>query len=278
MEQEARLAAASISIVPVKAEGFGEKFERFVRGYKKRPVAIEESFRGDPMVVLSNVRRGMSALRPKLPALRSDPTVNWDEMEAAEDVAEALVYACGFVVDDKVTREQIEQVRRNLQKLREPGLLIARGLALLDYLPIERVEAIEEGKGLLDTGRDGLALPALLREYAPKIEGMHPFTEQRLRTMESLGAWILRNVTPDGAVAVKPSEPDQATRDRDMIWNDLRKRHASMRLAGFKLYGEAFNDYVPPLGSRVVTRSSDGEDAPVDPPAPSPAPAPARPA
>ena len=101
MEQEARLAAASISILPAKAEGFGEKFERFVRGYKKRPVAIEESFRGDPMVVLSNVRRGMSALRPKLPALRSDPTVNWDEMEAAEDVAEALVYACGFVVDDK---------------------------------------------------------------------------------------------------------------------------------------------------------------------------------
>lgn len=278
MVQEAKPAAASISILPVKTEGFGEKFARFVRGYKKKPVVIEEGFRGDPMVVLANVRRGMTALVPKLATLRSDPTVDWDEMEASEDLAEALVYACGLVVDDKVTRDQIEQVRRNLQKLREPGLLIARGLALLDYLPLERVEAIEEGKGLLDTGRDGIALPALFREYAPKIEGLHPFNEQRLKTMESLGAWILRNVTPDGAVAVKPSEPDQAMRERDMIWNDLRKRHASMRLAGFKLYGEAFNDYVPLLGSRLVTRSSDSEDAPVDPPAPSPAPSPAHPA
>lgn len=273
MTQDLLLHSAKISIAPKPEEGFGEKYARLVRPFEANPVAVDEPFRGDPMVVLSNVNRGLMALRPHLATLRADTSVLWDDVMASDDVAEALVFACDQVVEVKVTREQIDQARRDLQKLREPGLLIARGLALLGHLPMERVEQLEAGKGILDTGRDGIGIAALIREFAPKIAGMHPFNAERLQTMESLGAWILRHVTPDGTVAARPSEPTAAALRRDMLWADLRKRHASMRLGGFKIYGEDYNTNVPPLGSRVVTRKS--ADVIEDDPAPAPAPTPA---
>jgi hypothetical protein len=42
------------------------------------------------------------------------------------------------------------------------------------------------------------AIPALFREHAAAVAGKHPFAEKHLETLESLGAWILRHVTPDG--------------------------------------------------------------------------------
>jgi hypothetical protein len=246
-----------ISVAPKNEEGFSAKYLRFVKGFEEKPVTVDEPFRGDPMVVLTNVRRGLHALRPHMLALRADTSVDWDDVFMAEDIAEALVYGCDQVVEVKVTREDIEKVRRNLQKLREPALFIARGLALLGELPLESVEQIEEGVGIVDTGRDGLAIPALFRAHASTLANKHPFTEKHFDTMESLGAWILRHVTPDGAEPAKSVEPTTAELRRDMLWADLRRRHAVMRLGGFKMYGETFNDFVPPLGSRLVVRKAD---------------------
>lgn len=277
MKTDAATTPTKDGAAPKPEEGFAQKYTRILAWIEKHPIAADDPFRSDPMVVLANVNRGLNALRPHLATLRADTSVNWDDVMATDDVAEALVFACDQVVEIKVTREEIDEKRAELQKLREPGLLILRGLALLDEVPLKRVEALEEGKGILDAGRDGIGIAALLREYAEPLAGKHPFNEKRLQKMETLGAWILRHVTPDGAVAVKPSEPSVSALRRDTIWAELRRRHASMRLGGFKVFGEAFNDFVPPLGSRVVSRGSAEviEDPPVPVPAPAPAPAPA---
>ncbi len=98
--------------------------------------------------------------------------------------------------EEKVTREQIDATRNELQTLRAPGLLIARGLALLGHCSLERVEGIEAGKGTLDAARDGIALASLFRDVDAVEPGLHPFNAARLATMERLGAWLIRNVTP----------------------------------------------------------------------------------
>lgn len=264
-----------VSLIPTQGDGFEAKYRRHVLDVRESGVVADEVFIFDPVLVMNNIKRGTRSLRPHLGALRADASIDWDAALAADDVAEALVYACGLTGDVKVTREQIDEVRRNLQKLREPALHIARGLGLLGELPLARVEQIEEGAGLVDMGQDGLALAALYREFAPTIAGKHPFDDKRLQKLEALGAWILRNVTPSGAEAVAPVEPTEAARNRDLLWAELKRRHRDLRLGGFRVFGEEFNDHVPVLRSRPSSpRKAAGdevvEETPATPAAPNP--------
>lgn len=258
--------ASATSDAAQKEESFAEKYARFVAHYTKHPAPVSDTTPGDSLVVLANVRRGQVALAPQLAKLRADASVEWAVVPQAVDLAEAYVFAEDQIVEVKITREQIDGMRAELQKLRGPALLIARGLALLGHCSLERVEAIEAGKGVLDMARDGLALAALFRDIDSARPGLHPFNAERLETMERLGAWILRNVTPDGTAATRVPPSELATRNRALLWDALRHTHGIMRLGAFKIWGEAFGEYVPPLGSRVIARrADDGEEEPVTP-------------
>lgn len=261
---------------PAKEESFAEKYARFVAHYAKHPAPVSDAAPGDSLVALANIRRGWIALAPHLATLRADTTVDWSLVAQAVDLAEAYVFGEDQIVEVKVTREQIDDTRADLQKLRGPGLLITRGLAMLGHCSLERVEGIEAGKGVLDMARDGLSLAALFRDIDAVQPGLHPFNAARLETMERLAAWILRNVTPDGTAAARVPPSEAASRNYTLLWDALRHTHGIMRLGGFKLWGESFGEHVPPLGSRVVSRSSDGGGE--EPVPPTPVPPPANPA
>lgn len=241
-------------------ENFSQKYARMVAYFEANPPPATDTLPGDPAVVMANVRRGWKELAPHLAQLQADPTVKWALVPIAVDTAEAYLFAVDQIIGEKITRERLDAVRVELQKLREPGMLIARGLALLGHTSLERVEAIEAGRGLLDMGRDGIALAALFRELNATAPGTHPFTDERIANLEKHGAWMLRNITPDGTVAPRVVSTDQATRNRDLLWAALRETHGVMRLGAFKVWGERFNDHVPPLGSRVRGTRSDGSE------------------
>jgi hypothetical protein len=262
--------SASGAHASVKEEGFAEKHARFVAHYTKHPAPVSDAAPGDSLVTLANVRRGAAELAPHLATLRGDTTVDWTVVPQAVDLAEAYVFAEDQIVEVKVTREQIDDARAELQKLRGPGLLIARGLALLGHGSLERVEAIEAGKGVLDMARDGLALAAHFRDIDAVEPGLHPFNAARLERMERLSAWILRNVTPDGTAAARVPPSEVASRNYTLLWDALRHTHSVMRLGAFKVWGEAFSEHVPPLGSRVVSRRTEGGEAEPVTPTPTP--------
>ena len=241
-------------------ETFQQKYTRVVAYFEAHAPPPADAVPGDPTVAMANIRRGWVEIAPHLAELRGDPTVKWELVPMAVDAAEAYLVAVDQIVTEKVTREHLDAARADLQKLREPGLLIARGLALLGHASLERVEAIEAGRGLLDMARDGLSLATFFRELNATAPGTHPFTDERIATMERLGGWILRNVTPDGTVAPRVVTADQATRNRDLLWAALRQIHSVMRLGAFKVWGERFNDHVPALGSRIRSARSDGSD------------------
>lgn len=250
-----------------RGESFGAKYLRFVPLAKEHAKGELKRSTVDPVRAVANLRTGLASLKPHEAELRRDPTVAWDEVFELVDLGEAYIYACDRVTSRPATREQIDAKRDELQKLRVPALLFARGLAVMEPdegerrpWTLEHVEEIEAGNGLVDMARDAITLAADFRGAAELIRNKHPFTETHLAKMESLGEWMLRNVTPDGA-RVAPQGSTEAENIRDGLWAEIVRRHPAARAAGFKLFGEDFGQYVPPLGSRVATRGAKDDDA-----------------
>lgn len=243
-----------------RADSFASRYER----HKSRALAVDARdvtpATCDPVLVLHNVRTALKNLRPHEAKLRLDPTVAWDDVFSLEELAEGFVFACDCVTAPVATGEQVAEKRSDLQALRAPALLILRGLAMLEKAPpMTRVEAIEAGSGLIDMGRDGIALAALFREFEADLAGKHPFTPERITRLEALGEWVLRNVSPEGS-RVAPPTSSEAEGVRDRFWAEIQRRHKDARAAGFKLYGEDFGRYVPALQSRVAAaRKAEGE-------------------
>ena len=235
-----------------RADSFASRYER----HRSRALAVDARdltpATCDPVLVLHNVRTALKNLRPHEAKLRLDPTVAWDDVFALEELAEGFVFACDRVTAPVATGEQVAEKRAELQALRAPALLILRGLAMLEKAPpMARVEAIEAGSGLIDMGRDGIALAALFREFEGELAGKHPFTVERVARLEALGEWVLRNVTPEGTRAA-PATSSEAERVRDGFWAEIQRVYKGARAAGFKQYGEDFGRHVPALQSRAA--------------------------
>jgi hypothetical protein len=210
----------------------------------------------DVDLAVANVKSGVASLAPHLLRLAEElPKVPSAHLGDAHDVALGLLHAAGLVGDHPATVGQVKEKEKQLHALREPMLLIGEGLALLGYFPLSRVEEIRAGHGPYDAGKDGLDLHKLYTEFAPAIANKHPFDETRLGQVLDLGTWLVRNVTPKGAVKPSSATPDQAAAAlRDRFWTLLVRRHADLRKAGFCVFGETVDAHVPLLQSRVVER------------------------
>lgn len=240
-----------------------EAYEYFLAEAQAIPEAEVVVCRLDLPLALHNVQLGVASVLPQEARLRKElPTLKLTELASLSDLAAGLLYAADRVSGPPAKTELAEKQGR-LRKLREPMLLIAEGLALHGLVPAERVTAIRQGKGPIDSARDGIALEALYREYAPALRNKHPFTEAELTEVADLGNYLVRAITPSGGRQPVEVQSD-ATRLRDRFYTLLVRRHAELRKAGFVLFGEALNDHVPALGTRVARPRS----------APSPAPAP----
>ena len=228
-----------------------EAYEYYLAEAQAIPEAEIVVCRGDLPLALHNVQLGIASVLPLEARLRKElPMLKLAELGSLPDLAAGLLYAADRVSGPPAKTELVDKQLR-LRKLREPMLIIAEGLVLHGLLPAERVTAIRQGKGPIDAARDGIALEALYREYATTLRNKHPFTEAELTEVADLGNYLVRAITPNGGRQPVEAQSD-ATRLRDRFYTLLVQRHAELRKAGFVLFGEAVNDHVPALGTRVV--------------------------
>lgn len=247
-----------------------EAYEYFLADAQAIPEAEIIVCRLDPPLGLHNVQLGVASVLPHEARLRKElPMLKLAELVSLPDLAAGLLYATDRLSGPPAKTELTEKLLR-LRKLREPMLVIAEGLALHGLLPTERVTAIRQGQGAIDAARDGIALDALYREYATTLRNKHPFTEAELTEVADLGNYLVRAITPNGGRRPVEAQSD-ATRLRDRFYTLLVQRHAELRKAGFVLFGEAVNDYVPALSARVARPRPISTPIPTPEPAPQPA-------
>jgi hypothetical protein len=245
-----------------------QAYKAFLSAALAIPSEAVMSCRLDLPLALHNVQLGVENVLPQEARLRKElPKLNIDDLRSLPDVAAGLIYAADRQSGPPGKAEVAEKLLR-LRQVREPMLLIAEGLAMLGLVPAERVTAIREGNGPIDSARDGIALEALYRENATALRNKHPFSPADLKEAADLGNYLVRAITPNGGRQRLLVQSDE-TQLRDRFYTLLSQRHAELRKAGFVLFGEALNAHVPALATRVVHSKKSA------PPAPAPSPVPA---
>jgi hypothetical protein len=240
-------------------------YEYFLGDAQAIPEAQVLACRIDLPLALHNVQLGVASVLPHAARLRKElPNLKLAELRRLPDLAAGLLYAADRLTGPPSKTEVADKLLR-LRRLREPMLLVAEALALLELLPAERVTAIRQGKGAIDSARDGIALEGLYREYAAALRNKHPFSEADLTEVAELGNYLVRAITPSGGRQPTEAQSD-ASRLRDRLYTLLAQGHAELRKAGFVLFGEAVNEHVPALATRVLR--------PRHSPAPTPEPTP----
>ena len=255
---------------PEAPEGSAEAYERFLaEAMADLPVDIE-TFRGDPALVFHNVRDGVAAvlahekrLRAELPALALDP------LKELPALADALLYADGREVAATGKKVDIAGLRTETRQRRRALLTAAEALVAAGLMPVERVNRIKEGSGLVDLAQDCLDLAALFREYRAATKGKTAVTAEQLEAADRVGR-TLRNAVKPASGRSRPEAPREV-RARDALAHLLRRRHADLWRAGAWIFGPLVDQHVPPLHSRKLPpRPKKNETPPLPSPSPSP--------
>lgn len=270
MPTTVRKSLARNPISPSQPDATGlspvEAYQHFLPEAMRLSETEVQVCRADLALCLHNVQLGVDSVLPFEARLHKElPALPFADLRSLPDLAAGLIYAANRMSGPASKLEVSDKLAR-LRRLREPMLVIAEGLAMRGLIPGERVTAIRAGKGAIDAARDGIALDALYREFAPQIAGKHPFTEEDCKEIASLGNYLVRAIIPEGG-RQRPEVQSQATQERDRFYTLLAKRHTELRKAGFYLFGNAVDDRVPLLSSRVFrAKKSPAAGAGSDPP------------
>ncbi|MDI3291556.1 hypothetical protein [Polyangium sp. 15x6] len=208
---------------------------------------------GDVSIALTNVRRGVDAIRPhvaQIPKLL--PKVAVHELLELPALALALLHADGRITKATSTRE-IDAALTRIGPLRDLTLTYLEIVAELGLVAKDRVRAIRTGKGKLDNARDCIDIAGLFREVAPTLAGKHPFSDEQLDELAKTGTWLVQTLKPASSTRAKRARP-AAAMIRDRFWKLVEDRHDQLRTVGVALFGIRNVDaHVPPLLSRTST-------------------------
>lgn len=161
-------------------------------------------------------------------------------------------------VPKPVSTGEIDATFRELTPLREAALLYLESAALLGIVPTGRVQAIREGRGILDHANDCVAIAHVFREYDDALAGRHLFSDAQLDTLWRKGSWLVDNITPKGAPRTRARTTEGLLRDR--LGKMLVDRYERLRALGGVLFGmKSVDAKVPPLFSRVRDASVEDE-------------------
>jgi hypothetical protein len=213
--------------------------------------------RADLRLVYANIRTGVAAIAPHTATLTMElPALPVKQILDLPNLAGALLYASQRCEEATASKGEIQACLKKVRKLREPMLMVAEALAMLGHVSSERVARIRAGTGAYDAALDAVALAELYKELDGSLHSKHPFTEEQITQAAELGTWLVRHITPTGARALPNPAADEAHHIRDGLWTLLVRDFPLVRKAGFYLFGEDVNTYVPLLMSRELRSSS----------------------
>jgi hypothetical protein len=243
-----------------KVSSYQAHFARFLPDAQALPAADVLTYRADARVALANARRGLANLEVSPADLRKHlPHAPVDDILSVADVARGTVFATTRVGVRAASDGEIAAKLAIVSPLREDMLATAEVLARRGVFDPKVVAGLRAGAGRFDIAEDGVGLVGLYTANAAKAAGLHPFTKADFDTLRAASEWLLERLTPTGAKR-EPTEQNHEPADtRDRMWTLLVRRHDWLRRAAHYFYGDAFEERVPKLQSRVVAASDEEE-------------------
>lgn len=229
-------------------------YAHFLPEAQNLPQASVQTLRLDPVLTFGNVQSAVAAVAPHAARVKTElPAISVDALLGLPDLSAAVLYATEQCATKPIKKQELDEKLSALHKLRTPMLLVAEALSLLGLVKKEKVASIRAGMGPFDAAQDGLALCELYTDAAKALVGKHPFSAEQIADIGKRGQELMRLVTPQGAHAEKDPAQALALEARDRLATLLAMRYADLRRVAVYLWGDAADEQVPPLRSRVRT-------------------------
>jgi hypothetical protein len=260
---DARVAAARAAAFTTanQAEAFAH-FRPLAEAIPKAGLAPSP---GKLALVRSNITEALRVLSPELSAVAAAMT-NPPLQEVLElpAVALALSFAAARVPARSYSPGEIAAARSELAPLRDVTLTYLEVAAhpAVGLVPAARVQAIRAGKGPVDNAQDGVAIAGLFDEFAPVLEGKHPFAPAQLRRLEEIGNMLVATLQPAGAVPAPAAEPHEAAVLRDQFEALLVERFELLKLCAAVALKPARAQALIPALRRAAVAPSGAAGAP----------------
>ncbi len=147
-------------------------------------------------------------------------------------------------------------------KLSEPvyadrNVLMAQLIAweITGLVPKAEVDRIKAGQGVIDAARDVLAIVKLTSKY-PVTKPKLMSTPQELAEMVKRANALLALAKKVGARSHAAEAYHQALEVQSRIWKLVQRQHEVLWIHGTQVFGREVDEFVPPLGSRVVAKKA----------------------
>jgi hypothetical protein len=232
-----------------------------------------QSFRGDPRLVLVNVKRGVAAVcgtEEQLRAVREHlPKIPVNGILELPDLARSLLFAVRQVPSRTASPKEIEKALEEISGPREDMLKQAEVFVRRGLLDKQRVKDIRKGSGKFDMAEDGMALAVLYADHAEALKGRHPFTAEEIEKLRRTSEWLIDNLNPAGARVDPKKKAKTPLEDaRDRLWTLVVRRHEHLRKIAYYFHVDLWEEAVPRLLSRVQGRTAgqeaEAEEEPVE--------------
>jgi hypothetical protein len=239
-------------------------FHHFQALAEEVPIDGLEVFTGQPLVMRANVRDALTAVEPHLPAaidrLRQPPL---REILELPSLVMALDFAAHRVPAVRLSSGEVNAMLREGSPWRELALSYLEVVShpLLDLVPRERVRAIRQGTGKVDTAQDFVSINGTFNEFAQVLSGKHPFPADKLARLGELGSVLVQQVRPNQAPLEPAARPEEAIL-RDQLAKVVADRYDDLQvLATVALGKRRADELLPALRSFVPAGSPSSGDA-----------------
>lgn len=219
--------------------------------------------RGDTSAMYVNVLDGWRAVftEPNLARIKAElPLLNLEELHDLPRLAETLNFAAQ-TVQPTPNDASIRTAVSAANALRRTAFSYLEVAILKGAVKPEEYEPLRKGRGPMDMLEDLTIATALLtrarEQLAGKLEVPQEFLDRCKKTVEELrGKIVPTSIAKDAPKA----KGNGAAEIRDRLYTLLVQRHKGLRLAGYLLWGDEFDDHVPSLlgRQRHVRRNGNG--------------------
>jgi hypothetical protein len=237
-------------------------FDHFRPLAEKVPTADLQPFSGQPLLMRANILKALEAMEPHLPAAVSalrDPRLS--EIFELPSLVMGLEFAAGRVPIAKLSAGEIQNMLMEGGPWRELMLTYLEVVShpLLGLLPRERVAAIRKGTGKLDQAQDFVAISGVFAEFEKALERKHPFPEDKIALLGTLGGTLVQNIRPGNAAVTIAKRSSEAIL-RDQFATMVVDRYDRLQVLAVVALGKRKADaLLPALRSQVGQARTPGE-------------------
>lgn len=240
-------------------------YDLFLPHAQQLPADKVSEYRADPQLAYHNMKRGVANVLTEITRVaRELPLADLESVKTLPQLGQGVIFAALQVNRDAGSSGTIEALLGRAHPLRRRLLKSAEALAESNIVPDAEVAAIRVGRGKMDASNDCVALAALFRKYEKKIAGKSAITPEEIAEADEVGSKLQTLLKVKGTPTDNRPPPNVAIAVdiRNRFWTLLEQRHDHLWRIGAWLWGQAVDEHVPPLQSRVVARTAVGTAAP----------------